>query len=54
MDAAWRQSSSQAYWACIRGREMDRLKEPSCHLFQSASGPFPARAKYFLFESAIL
>lgn len=41
MDAAWHKSSSQAaYWACISVREMDRLKEPSCHLFQSASGPF--------------
>lgn len=54
MDAAWHWSSSQVYWACIRGREMDRLKEPPCHLFQTASGPFPDRAKHFPFESPIL
>lgn len=35
-------------------KEMDRLKEPPCHLIRFGSGPFTDRAKYFLFESTIL
>lgn len=54
MDAAWHHSSSPVYWTCIRGREMDGLKEPPCHLFQTASGSFPDRAKYYPFWSPIL